>query len=134
MSDAPVVFKRKAKTNQRARVSTPDADTTLASEDGEGPTESPSVLAAKLKKKTEPAVLKERKSKDSNETEPSAPSTPKSMKPIAQAKVVKPKEDDLNGPEAVILLKEEKAHIFHDFLRFVYPQCAYSLLPLLLIF
>ena len=53
MSDAPVVFKRKAKTNQRARVSTPDADTTLASEDGEGPTESPSVLAAKVKKKTQ---------------------------------------------------------------------------------
>lgn len=27
------------------------------------------------------------------------------------------------GPEAVIVLKEEKASTFHDFLKFVYPQC-----------
>ena len=79
---------------------------------------------SKLKKKgvVELATLKERKSKESTDNEPSTSSTPRSIKPIAQAKVVKPKEDVSNGPEAVVLLKEEKAHVFHDFLRFAYPQ------------
>lgn len=32
------------------------------------------------------------------------------------------KRKSTGPPEAVIVLKEEKAHIFHDFLKFVYPQ------------
>jgi hypothetical protein len=37
----------------------------------------------------------------------------------ARAKV---RRKPTNGPDAVIVLKEERATIFHDFLRFVYPQ------------
>jgi len=29
-------------------------------------------------------------------------------------------------PDGIIILKEERATIFHDFLKFVYPQCVYS--------
>lgn len=54
MSDAPVVFKRKSKPTQRTRVSTPDADTTVVNEDDAGGSEPPSVLAAKVKKKSRP--------------------------------------------------------------------------------
>ena len=52
MSDSPVVFKRKSKPTQRARVSTPDQDVAPAVEDGGEVAESPSALAAKVKKKT----------------------------------------------------------------------------------
>jgi hypothetical protein len=37
----------------------------------------------------------------------------------AQAKI---RRRPSNGPDAVIVLKEERATIFHDFLKFVYPQ------------
>ncbi|KAI0786707.1 hypothetical protein C8Q75DRAFT_720477 [Abortiporus biennis] len=40
-------------------------------------------------------------------------------KPTAQAKV---KRKKVNGPDAMIVLKEEKASTFHDFLKFVYPH------------
>lgn len=33
-----------------------------------------------------------------------------------------------NGPDAVIVLKEERANTFHDFLKFVYPQYVTPLL------
>ncbi|THH03548.1 hypothetical protein EW146_g10411, partial [Bondarzewia mesenterica] len=33
----------------------------------------------------------------------------------------------VNGPDAVIVLKEEKASTFHDFLRFVYPGMDYTI-------
>ena len=52
MSDSPVVFKRKSKPTQRARVSTPDEDAAPTIQDGDEAVESPSALAAKVKKKT----------------------------------------------------------------------------------
>ena len=52
MAEPPVMFKRtKSKHTQRARVSTPDEDTAPTTEGAETE-EPPSVLAAKLKKKT----------------------------------------------------------------------------------
>ncbi|KAH9924304.1 GCFC-domain-containing protein [Epithele typhae] len=52
MSNAPVVFKRKGKATQRARVSTPEAEATVVDGGDAEVSESPSALAAKVKRKT----------------------------------------------------------------------------------
>jgi len=44
----------------------------------------------------------------------------KSKEKKAQAKVKR--KPNLNGPDAVIVLKEEKAGTFHDFLKYIYPH------------
>ncbi|KAJ3479120.1 hypothetical protein NLI96_g9287 [Meripilus lineatus] len=45
---------------------------------------------------------------------------PDGERPKAQAKIKR--RQKANGPDAVIILKEEKASTFHDFLKFVYPH------------
>ena len=52
MADAPVVFKRKSKPAQRARISTPDQEGAPDQQEATEAVESPSAVAAKLKKKT----------------------------------------------------------------------------------
>lgn len=59
------------------------------------------------------------------QTSPLPPKSPRSRLPglglsSAQAKITRGRPR--NGPDAVVVLKEERAIIFHDFLKFVYPH------------